>query len=141
VEFAANPALVNNCNGMVGEACFLPQVPENRGSFRIAYVNPRYLTVAFGVQTVGRQFEDDQNARLVPAAALTDAGYPVTGEAGLPKYTLADLVLSRAIGRNIDVFFGLQNILDRQYFVQTQATTVGSPRLVNGGVRIRFSGR
>ena len=48
---------------------------------------------------------------------------------------------SHAFTRNFDVFFGVQNMLDRQYFVQTQATTVGSPRLVNAGVRIRFDGR
>jgi iron complex outermembrane receptor protein len=141
VEFAAIPALANNCQGVAGEACFLPQVPENRGSLRGAYSNPKYVNVAVGVQFIGLQFEDDQNIRVVPAAALSDAGYPVTTEPGLPKYTLVDFVVSRALGSNIDVFFGMQNVADRQYFVQTQATTVGSPRLYNGGVRIRFTGR
>jgi outer membrane receptor protein involved in Fe transport len=94
-----------------------------------------------GMQVVGLQYEDDQNARVVPAPALSDAGYPVTTAPGLPKYTLVDLMISRAFGRNVDAYFGIQNIADRQYFVQTQATTVGSPRLVNGGIRVRFSGR
>jgi outer membrane receptor protein involved in Fe transport len=141
VEFGANPALANNCQGVAGEACFLAQVPENRGSLRGAYSNPKYVNIAVGVQFIGLQFEDDQNIRVVPAAALSDAGYPVTTEPGLPKYTLVDFVVSRALGSNIDVFFGMQNVADRQYFVQTQATTVGSPRLYNGGVRIRFTGR
>jgi outer membrane receptor protein involved in Fe transport len=141
VEFDANPALVNNCNGVAGEACFLPQVPENRGSLRGTYSNPKYLTVSLGMQVIGLQYEDDQNVRVVPAPALSDAGYPVTTAPGLPKYTLVDLMISRAFGRNFDAYFGIQNIADRQYFVQTQATTVGAPRLVTGGIRVRFSGR
>ena len=40
---------------------FLPQVPTHRGSVRMVYSNPRYLTVAAGVQFVGAQFDDDQN--------------------------------------------------------------------------------
>jgi iron complex outermembrane receptor protein len=141
VEFAAVPALANNCQGVAGQSCFLPQVPENRGSVRIVYSDAKYATVALGIQTVGRQYEDDQNLRVVPAAALADAGYPASTDPGLPKYTLVDLLISRVITRNLDVYFGVQNLFDRQYFAFTQATTLGSPRLVNGGVRIRVSGK
>ena len=129
---ATNAALVGK---------FLPQVPMNRGSVRVAYANPKYASVVFGLQFFGAQFDDDQNVRAVPAAALSGAGYPVSAAPGLPKYTVADLTASRTLGRNLELFFGVQNILDRQYFVGTLPTTVGSPRLVNGGVRIRFSGR
>jgi len=145
VEFAANPVLVNNCNGIAGASCFLPQVPTHRGSMRVAYVNPKYATIALGVQVIGRQFDDDLNARFVPAAALTDAGYPAavstTTHPGLPKYTVIDLTASREVGRNFDVFVAAQNLADRQYFVGTLPTTTGSPRLVSAGVRVRFSGR
>ena len=47
----------------------------------------------------------------------------------------------RGIGRNVDVFFGIQNMFDEQYVVQLLPTTTGSPRLVNGGLRVRWSGR
>ncbi len=47
----------------------------------------------------------------------------------------------RAIGRNLDVFFGVQNLFDEEYIVQLLPTTIGSPRLVNGGIRVRFAGR
>ncbi len=120
--FAANPALVDK---------FLAQVPEHRGSFRVSYVNARYVTVAIGAQFLGRQFDDDLNSRVVPG--FTDPG--------LPKYAMWDLTASRAVGHNLEVFFGVQNLADRQYFVGTLPTTIGSPRLVNGGVRIRFSGK
>ncbi len=122
VEFSANPLLVGN---------YLPQVPKNRGSVQASYVNSKYATVAFSVQFLGRQFDDDQNVRLVP-------GYTTPG---LPKYAVADFSASRTVSRNLDIFFGIQNMFDQQYFVGTLPTTSGSPRLVNAGARIRFSGR
>ena len=132
VENQANEALVGK---------FLAQVPEHRGAVNVAYSNPRYITVAPGVQMVGRQFDDDLNSRVVPPAALADAGYEASTDPGLPKYTLVDLMASRAIGRNFEVFLGAQNLFDRQYFVGTLPTTIGSPRLVRGGVRVRWAGQ
>jgi outer membrane receptor protein involved in Fe transport len=121
-EFETNPSLVGK---------FLPQVPEHRGSFRVAYADPRIVTVALGAQFLGRQFDDDQNVRTVPGFS----------DPGLPKYTTWDLTASRAFGRNVELFAGVQNLTDEEYFVGTLPTTIGSPRLVNGGVRLRFSGR
>ena len=43
--------------------------------------------------------------------------------------------------RNFDVFLGAQNLLDEEYIVGTLPTTIGSPRLVHAGVRVRFAGR
>jgi outer membrane receptor protein involved in Fe transport len=140
-EFAANPALATNCPGHPGEACFLPQVPKNRGSVRVVYSNPRFVTAAIGFQSVGRQYDEDQNTRAVPAAALAEADYSASTNAGLPGYRLVDLTVSRGFGRNVDVFAGVQNLLDRVYFVGTLPTTIGSPRLANVGVRIRWAGR
>ena len=128
----ANAALVGK---------FLPQVPVNRGSVRVAYTDPKYVNVALGLQFIGKQFDDDQNSRVVPAQALSDADYPASTEPGLPGYAVLDLSAQRAIGRNLEVFFGMENALDRQYFVGTLPTTTGTPRLVNGGVRLRWSGR
>jgi iron complex outermembrane receptor protein len=122
VEFVANPALVG---------LYLAQVPKHRGSVQVAYTNPRYLNVALGIQAVGRQFEDDLNARLVPGET----------EPGLPGYALVDVTASRAIGSNLDVFFGVQNLTDKEIIAFTQPTTIGTPRVVSGGVRIRWSGR
>ena len=121
-EFVANPFLVDKV---------LPQVPKHRGSFQIAYSRPKYATVAVGVQFIGRQFDDDLNTRAVPGEA----------EAGLPGYGLVDFTVSRTVVKNLDLFFGVQNLTDREYFVGTLPTTIGSPRLVNGGVRVRFAGR
>jgi outer membrane receptor protein involved in Fe transport len=121
-EYTANPQLVGK---------YLPQVPKHRGSFQIAYTNPRFASAAVGVQFIGRQFDDDLNVRAVP-------GEP---EPGLPGYAIVDVMLSRALRRNLDVYFGVQNLTDREYFVGTLPTTIGSPRMVNGGVRVRVTGR
>ena len=115
-ENPANSALVGN---------FLPQVPTHRGSLRLVYSNPRYLTFAAGVQFVGAQFDEDQNLATRQ----------------LPKYAAADLVASRALGRTFEIFLGVQNLFDAEYFVGTLPTTVGSPRLVSAGFRLRLTGR
>ena len=129
---AANATLVGK---------FLPQVPAHRGSIRASYSNPKYINVSADVQFFGMQFDDDQNVRGIPALALTEAGLAVTADPGLPRYSIVDLSVSRAFGRYVDVFFGAQNVLNTEYFVGTLPTTIGSPRLVNGGVRIKFAGR
>jgi len=158
VGLPPNTNLATNCPGPnstgtaaglgTGEACYLQQVPKNRGSVRVTYANPKYLTVAVGIQAVGAQFDDDQNSRVVPAQALKDAGYPVWTApitdptvAGLPKYALVDLSASRAVGRNVEFFLAAENLFDKQYFVGTVPTLLGPPRLVTGGVRIKIQGR
>jgi outer membrane receptor protein involved in Fe transport len=150
VEFAANPSLATNCPGAVaagrtGEPCVLPQVPRHRGSLLFAYANPKYFSAALSIQVLGRQFDEDQNARAIPAAALAEAGYPAsastTTNPGLPKYTIVSITASRALGRSLEVFVGAQNLFDREYFVGTLPTTIGSPRMVNAGLRVRLMAR
>ena len=126
----------------------LQQVSKNRGTLQAAYSNPKYATVTLSMQFVGLTYNDDLNTNFIPAATQRDAGYspvvdPTTGlpPPGLPGYVVADLTVSRSIGRNVQAFFGVQNLFDKVSFVQTNPSTIGTPRLVNGGVRVRFSGR
>jgi outer membrane receptor protein involved in Fe transport len=128
----ANAALVGK---------YLQQVPKDRGSLQLSYSNSKYATVAFGVQFVGLQYNDDLNTNAIPAATLIDAGYDGTIGAGLPGYAVVDFSVSRNFGRNLQAFFGAQNLFDKVYFVQTNPSTIGTPRLVNGGLRWRFSGK
>jgi len=120
---------------------YIAQVPKHRGSFRVSYASAKYATVAFDMQVMGRQYEDDQNALVVPAAALLDAGYEATTDPGLPGYAVANMTVTRTLVRNVDVFAGVQNLFDQTYFVGLLPTTIGTPRLYNVGVRVRFSGR
>jgi iron complex outermembrane receptor protein len=111
-EFSAAATLVGR---------FLPQVPKHRGSVQLTYSNPRYFTSSLGAQFSSRQFEDDQNLLR------------------LPGYGVVDFNISRTISRNVDAFFGVQNLLDRTFYVQRNPTTVGAPRLITGGFRLTFS--
>ena len=101
---------------------WLPQVPEHRGSLRLAYSSVKWFNAAIGMQLVASQFDDDLN----------------TASRKLPKYALVDITGSKAVGRNLELFAGVQNLFDVEYLVGTLPTTVGSPRLVNGGVRVRL---
>jgi iron complex outermembrane receptor protein len=118
-ENERNPALVGK---------FLPQVPQHRGSLQVAYTDAGFANVSLGVQFLGRQFDDDLNSR----------GVPGQDGLGLPGYAVADLMVSRSILNNLEVFFGVQNLFDEEYFVGTLPTTIGTPRLVNGGLRVSF---
>jgi outer membrane receptor protein involved in Fe transport len=115
-EFAANPALVSNA---------LPQVPRHRGSMRLAFQNSR-TSAGFGVQMIGRQFDDDLNARRVPGETVP----------GLPGYAVADAMVSHTLMKHVGVFFGVQNLFNQTYIVGTLPTTIGSPRLFDAGIRI-----
>jgi outer membrane receptor protein involved in Fe transport len=120
--FDVNPALVGN---------YLPQVPKNRGSVSLSYTNPKIATLSVSAFVLGRQFDDDLNMRVTPGETAP----------GLPAYSLLEMSALRTIGRNLDVFFGVQNLFDEEYIVQLLPTTTGTPRLVNGGIRVRWSGR
>jgi outer membrane receptor protein involved in Fe transport len=130
-ENPTNPELVGK---------YLPQVPQHRGSINFSYTNPRYVNLALGLQMVGQQYDDDLNARGVPANGCAVQSQSCD-DPGLPGFTVLDFTASRALGRGVDVFFGVQNLLDEEFYVQTNPTTIGAPRLVQGGVRVRFTGR
>jgi outer membrane receptor protein involved in Fe transport len=115
-------------NDLTGK--YLAEVPKNRASFSVNYTNPRYVNFAVESQFVGHQYDDDLNtAAIFP-------GIPEKREVGLPKYTVMNLTVSRTINRNFDVFFGVQNLFGTVYYVGTNPTTIGTPRLVNGGIRL-----
>jgi outer membrane receptor protein involved in Fe transport len=87
------------------------------------------------------QYNDDLNINFIPAPTLAEAGYSSFTGPGLPGYASVDFTALRDVGHNLQVFFGVQNLFDQVSFVQTNPSTTGTPRLVNGGVRVRFAGR
>ena len=60
------------------------------------------------------------------------------GKAAPNSSMRSNLSASRAIGRTVEVFVGVQNAFDAEYFVGTLPTTLGSPRLVTVGLRVRL---
>jgi len=125
---------------------YIPQVPQNRGSFDITYSNAKFARVSFGVQFVGHQFDDDVNTRGIPSEGCKPLGTVSLncigiGTPGLPGYNSVDLSVSRTLFSNFDAFFGIQNVADTVYYVQTNPSTVGTPRLVTAGLRVKWAGR
>ncbi len=115
-------------NDLTGK--YLAEVPKHRVSFQVNYTNPRFLNVAIDNQFVGHQFDDDLNvAPILPTV-------PDKTEIGLPKYSVTNLTVSRTVNRSVDVFLGVQNLFGTTYYVGTNPTTIGTPRLVNGGIRL-----
>jgi len=110
---------------------YLAQVPKNRVSLGFSYMNPRFLNVAIENQFVGHQYDDDLNTATIFTTI------PEKREVGLPKYNVFNFTLSRTINRTVDLFFGVQNLFDVTYYVGTNPTTIGTPRLVNGGIRLK----
>jgi outer membrane receptor protein involved in Fe transport len=110
---------------------YLAEVPKHRASFQVSYIHAKFVNLALDNQFVGMQFDDDQNiAAIFPAI---DAKRKV----GLPAYSVTNFTASRMVNRNVDVFFGVQNLFGQMYYVGTNPTTIGTPRLVNGGLRLK----
>ena len=128
----ANAALVGK---------YLAQVPKHRGSAQVSYAHPKIVNVALSMQFQGLQYNDDQNVNFIPVATLVEAGYDADTGVGLPGFAAVDVSASRSLGRHFELFVGAQNLFDQVYFVQTNPSTIGTPRLVNAGVRVRFAGR
>jgi iron complex outermembrane receptor protein len=96
----------------------VPQVPLNQGSLGIAFAGP--VNVLLQGRWAGQQFDDDLNQ------------LPLRG------YVVADLSLRRPIGNRLDVFLSAENLFDRKVVTgRTPIETLGAPRLVQVGVKVR----
>jgi outer membrane receptor protein involved in Fe transport len=110
---------------------YLPEVPKHRASFQVGFTHPKFANLALDTEFIGMQFDDDQNlAAILPAI-------PDKKRVGLPAYSVTNLTVSRAVTRKVDLFFGAQNLFGKLYYVGTNPTTIGTPRLVNGGIKLR----
>jgi outer membrane receptor protein involved in Fe transport len=99
----------------------IPQVPRHQFTLQAAYSHPQIINAAIQFRASGRQFDDDQNRLPLAAFALLDA------------------LVARPLGRHIEAFVAVQNLLDQRYAVgRTPLETIGTPRLVRGGIRLRF---
>jgi outer membrane receptor protein involved in Fe transport len=101
----------------------LAQVPEHVTTLGATWSDPRWLTLAASVRLVGAQFEDDLN--VLP----------------LGRYTIVDVQVSRALARWVTAFVAVENLLDETYAVARTSegvVSIGTPRLVHGGLRLKF---
>jgi outer membrane receptor protein involved in Fe transport len=99
----------------------LPQDPQHRATWTLAFDDPRLLAALAQVRLIGRQYEDDQNARRMDAAVVVD------------------LSVSRRLSADLDVVLSVENLLDERYLVgRAGVDTVGQPRFIHGGFRARL---
>ena len=89
----------------------------------------RHAREAIESDRPARVFRNPRWAAPVALAASLLLGFTMLFYAGLPQ--------KQAPVPEVTV----QNIADKEYFVGTLPTSVGSPRLISGGVRVRFAGR
>jgi outer membrane receptor protein involved in Fe transport len=104
------------------EGNVLPQLPRHQGSLRVGYEGRR-LGAGAAVRLVGAQFEDDRNTLRLGA------------------FVVLDLTAGWRIGPSAEAFLAAENLLDERFAVGlTPTATVGPPRLVRVGVRLRLGG-
>ena len=103
------------------EGLLIPQVPRHQFTMQASYFNPSIINAALQFRAAGKQFDDDQN--LLP----------------LGSYALIDATISRSLGKYFEAFFAVQNLLDERVIVgRTPLETLGMPRMMRGGLRIRL---
>jgi outer membrane receptor protein involved in Fe transport len=101
----------------------LAQVPDHVVTLAVHWADPAWFDASVLVRRVGRQFEDDQNT--LPLGA----------------FTTVDARISRQLGRNVRMYVAVENLLDETYAVARTSegvVSIGTPRMVHGGVRLGF---
>jgi outer membrane receptor protein involved in Fe transport len=111
--FDINPGIIGND---------LPQVPRHRGSVGVEYVNQRYVDIGSQLHYTSAQFDDDVN----------------TPSRRLGGYTTVDFTASRQVREDLDVFFNIQNVFNKEFVIQTNPRTIGQPRLFTAGFRVHI---
>lgn len=124
VQYLFNDARVTDAPGAPGlEGKRLAQVPRHQVAVRVSWAAKSIGRLAAQVRWVGEQFEDDQN------------------ELRLGDFAVVDLLASRAISPELEVFFGVENLFDRTIPVGKTTdglVTIGAPLLAHGGLRWRW---
>ena len=112
-SFPANTAIEGNR---------LAQVPSDRFTLGASYDNPQAVSVMIQGRYVGEQFDDDLN------------------QLPLEDYFVVDATVSRRVGAGVEVFLAVENLFDNEYPVRTNPASIGTPLLIQGGVRFQLQG-
>ena len=113
-SFPANPALEGNR---------LAQVAKHKFTVQAAYMNPQVVDVALMGKLVGPQFDDDLNLFR------------------LGSYFVLDATLSRRLGEAAEASLAVENLFNREYPVRSNPASIGTPLLIQGGIRFQIRGR
>lgn len=103
------------------EGLRIPQVPEHQASLQLRFFDPGIGTLGLQARWTGDQFDDDRNQ------------FP------LESFATLDALLSRPVGRGLEVFLAAENLLDEAYETgRTPVRTLGPPRSVRVGFRFEL---
>jgi outer membrane receptor protein involved in Fe transport len=110
-KFQVQPSLVGN---------WTPQVPRNLATLQMRFERARLGVMNVALRTSGHQFDDQANQfRLAP-------------------YAQVDLYAEHSFGEHWHVYGAVQNLTNEPVEAgRTPLLTLGSPRTVMGGLRIR----
>ncbi len=110
-KFQVQPSLVGN---------WTPQVPRNLATLQMRFARSRLGAVAVDLRTSGQQFEDQANQ------------YRLAG------YAQVDLYAEHNFRAHWQLYASVQDLLDQPVEAgRTPLLTLGSPRIVSGGIRLR----
>ena len=101
----------------------IAQVPTHQLSLALTFDDPRRFGTRVQARYLGDQFEDDRNIRE------------------LDDYTIVDLSFWKSLNPGLDLFAGVENLLDESYEVGKSGDgliTIGAPRRIHAGVRVRL---
>src|SRR5262249_26020277 len=99
----------------------VPQVPQHQGVFQASYHQPERFYAYLMLRISSSQYDDDQNQFV------------------LGPYQLLDFSIGKPVTRFAELFFAIENLLDRSYAVgRTPVETLGMPRRFNGGIRFKI---
>jgi outer membrane receptor protein involved in Fe transport len=86
-------------------------------------MNPQAVDIALMGKLIGPQFDDDLNLFK------------------LGSYFVLDATVSRRLGETTEVFLAVENLFNREYPVRSNPASIGTPLLIQGGVRFQIRGR
>lgn len=101
----------------------LAQVPDHVVTLGVHWEDPAWFAASLFVRRVGRQFEDDLNT--LPMGA----------------YTTVDARIARQLGRHMQLYLAVENLLAETFTVARTTegvVSIGAPRIVHGGIRLAF---
>ena len=102
----------------------VPQVPRRQGGAQLRYDDPKGFTLGVQARFSASQYDDDLNS-------LRLGGY----------WTL-DALFGHSLNEWVGFFLSGENLTDAEYDVgRTPVRTVGPPRTIRGGFRVRLGGR
>jgi outer membrane receptor protein involved in Fe transport len=99
----------------------IPQVPRHEFTWEARYWNPSRLLLSVQGRFVGTQFDDDLNT------------FP------LNQFYVMDFMAGRSIGKGVQAYVQVENVLDERYTVAiTPVANLGPPVLFRVGLRYDF---